>query len=93
MTIGPPDTVAAVQFSASAVAADNNLRVVSLTLGVYEYVVCPLTSQWDLELDICLVISSPSLQNIGYTLPLIGEGEKGSIHVHEVSPIHSPGRG
>lgn len=33
------DTVTTGHFSASAVAADNNLRVVSLTLGAYEYVV------------------------------------------------------
>jgi hypothetical protein len=32
-------TVTTVYPNASAVAADNNLRIVSLTLGAYEYVV------------------------------------------------------
>jgi hypothetical protein len=85
MAIGVIETtVTTVHPSASAVAADNNLRIVSLALGAYEYVVnCYLpTSHGDLESDIRLVISSPSLQNIGYITPLIDEGEKDLIHPH-----------
>ena len=57
--------------SAGALAADNNLRIASLTMAAYEYVV---DCRSLVGTHIRLAISSPSLQNIGYISPLIAEG-------------------
>ena len=76
MTTGWSEFAAsAIYPSPSAIKADNDLRVASLTIAAYEYVVgCrsgPLVGT-----HIRLVISSPSLQNTGYISPLITEGER-----------------
>lgn len=59
--------------SVGALAADNNLRVASLTMAAYEYVV-DRRSRPFVGTHIHLVISSPSLQNTGYINLLIVEG-------------------
>ena len=59
--------------SAGDLAADNNLRIASLAMAAYEYVV-DRKSQPSVGTHIHLVISSPSLQNTGYTSLLVAEG-------------------
>ena len=59
--------------SAGDLAADNNLRVASLAMAAYEYVV-DRRSRASVWTHIRLVISSPSLQNTGYINLLVAEG-------------------
>ena len=60
--------------SAGALAADNNLRIASLTMAAYEYVVDWRSRPFVGTHTIRIVISSPSLQNTGYISPAITEG-------------------
>lgn len=74
-TIGKVDaTTVTIYPSASALAADNDLRIASLTMAAYEYVV-DRRSQPLRELT-HLAISSPFPQNISYISPRIAEGWK-----------------
>ncbi len=59
----------------SAITVDNDLRVVSMTAAAYEYA-ASCRSRPPVGTHLCLVTSSPSLQNTGYTRPLIAEGER-----------------
>ncbi len=76
MTMGRSELAAtAINPPLSAMTADNDLRIVSVTIAAYEYVV-GCRSRPLVGTHIRLVISSPSLQNTGYISPLIAEGER-----------------
>lgn len=76
----PELAVTSMNATSSAITADNDLRVVSVTIAAYEYVI--VCRSWPLVgTHACLVISSPCLQHTGCTSPPVAKGER--IHVRK----------
>jgi hypothetical protein len=62
--------------TSGAITADNDLRVVSVTIAAYEYVVGWRSSRPLVGTHTRLVISSPSLQHTDCISALIAKGER-----------------